>query len=145
MYAATDEEVCVARNTLAVVTYWCQGKHKCEFRTSDIEAAATFKQFFLPGEFDVNSVEEAMNICHDRGGSLALLQGDNELMDVRKLFQRKKGIIDKDSLFWIHPDSEKYFQNMNRQADSEDAQEKKCVVLEHEVSTEFDFKVCRSY
>ena len=141
MYAEIDEEVCIARNSLAVVTYWCQGKHKCQFRTSDIEAAATFKQFFIPDELNVASFEQANRICVKNGGSIAQILGDSELIHVRNLLYKKKRILDKTKRFWIHNSTSKNIVTAKQEYTLENMRKGNCTTLNYKDSTTLDLEV----
>ncbi len=49
LFAANEEQYCVASNTLAAVIYWCQGKQECTFSHSMItDIGDGAKNFFRP-------------------------------------------------------------------------------------------------
>ena len=47
LVAPGPEDHCVASNSLAAVTYWCQGKTKCEVQMSLIEDVGKHREFFV--------------------------------------------------------------------------------------------------
>ena len=141
LYAETDEEVCVARNTLAVITYWCQGKHSCLFRKTDIEDAAKFKQFFVASDLNINNIEKATDACYRSGGSLALLESEKDLSAVNILLQRKRAAINGSTQFWINRHSAKYFQNTILNKNYKNSKDVECLVLRKATSIGLDSKV----
>ena len=76
-YAKSNDEYCVASNSLAAVTYWCQGKKKCNFTTDmliDVNDVVPSKDFFVANLGTKMSYTEAVAACHSAGFSLALLR-----------------------------------------------------------------------
>ncbi len=75
-YAKSNEEYCVAGNSLAAVTYWCQGKKSCNFTTDMLLDAPVVpsKDFFVANFGAKMSYIEAVAACHSAGHSLALLR-----------------------------------------------------------------------
>ena len=137
-YATIDDDVCVARNSLAVVTYWCQGKHKCEFQTSDLEAAATYKEFFVPEVSNIKNFDEAKNICHKSGGSIALVKRDREMRKVTELFNQKSIFTKEIQSFWLHTNTSKYFQASNNENATKHDD---CFILQYDASPQTEFTV----
>ena len=123
---------------MAVVTYWCQGKHKCEFQTSDLEAAATYKEFFVPEESNIKNFDEAKNICHKSGGSIALVKQDREMRKVTELFNQKSMVTKEIQRFWIHTNTSKYFHTSNNENDTKHGD---CIILQYGASSQTEFTV----
>ena len=69
-YAQGISDYCVSSNTLAAVTYWCQGKQSCSFDLGLLLEAAEHKEYFIVNPAD-RGLDGAARGCGDKGGSLA--------------------------------------------------------------------------
>ena len=130
---------------MAVVTYWCQGKYKCQFRTSDIEAAATFKSFFIPEFFDVQGVDSALKICEKHGGNLAVLKNEQDIQLLKDTFSTKKKRLEKAERFWVHQLSPQYLTDTKYSTHIDPDDKGICVSMHYSSSETFDFTVGSSF
>ena len=131
LYAERPEEVCVVRNALAAVIYWCQGKDKCEFSKYNLEDAAKFKQYFLAKRSSsLNGYEEAAAACNDGKGQLAQLTNVDDARDVKKMVMKQDQRILKDRQhFWVARKTGSNLHKLNITWTSKDSQESDCLIL----------------
>ena len=61
-YASAISDFCVASNSLAAVTYWCQGKKSCVFEMDLLVEAAEYREYFLASPSDYG-LEKAQRAC----------------------------------------------------------------------------------
>ena len=130
---------------MAVVTYWCQGKYKCQFRTSDIEAAATFKSFFIPEFFDVQGVDSALKICEKHGGTLAVLKSEQDIQLIKDTFSKKKKRLGNPEQFWVHQLSPQYLTDIKYNSHIDPNDKGICVAMQYSDSEKFHFTVSSSF
>ena len=123
------------------MTYWCQGKHKCEFQTSVLEAAALYKEYFIPGVSDIKNDGEAKLICQRYGGRLALFKRDWEVKKVKKLIQQKSIVTKNIRNFLIHKNTTEYFDVSSDKNVQNVGIENDCVVVQREVLLQTEFTV----
>ena len=128
---------------MAVITYWCQGKHSCLFRKTDIEDAAKFKQFFVASDLNINNVEKATDACYHNGGRLALIESEKDLSAAKKLLQRKRTAINGSTQFWISRHSAKYFQNKIVEEGYQNSEDVKCLILRKATFVGLDSEVSK--
>ena len=74
---------------MAAVTYWCQGKTKCQFTKSYLTDAANFRQLFLATPSEPPSYRNAVEFCAARNGRLAALTDSRDSVDVKAAIMKK--------------------------------------------------------
>ena len=129
---------------MAVITYWCQGKHSCKFQKKDVRDSAQFKQFFgvrINGIHQIESLAEAAGICHSKGGALAILETTEDVDDITKVFLKHgRGSLRDVNKFWISKDSRRDIGNIGLQLETPELERKlKCLSLERHYLNNFNF------
>ena len=104
-FATDPSDYCVASNTLAAVTYWCQGKEECHFATEFLLDVSNFKSFFLI--YQDSGLEHAhrgdfhgaAESCRQHGGAVAFPASDAHMAELVEMLRRS----DDAQGFWIDP------------------------------------------
>ena len=119
----------MAYNSLAAITYWCQGKSKCEFKPQwlieNTKASGTKipNLFYLHDQgYPVKGYLEALQSCQ-KYGYLATLSSPESLTKAMKIISKSN----KSQGFWVHSDTTHYFQELNIQVTGQDS--KGCLVV----------------
>ena len=97
LYARRKEDYCVASNTLAAVTYWCQGKKRCRFDYSMIIDAFDHRDFFV-AEDAGRGFASASAECSKRLGFIAFPGSDLHFRAVKVEIGEFAGKADG---FWV--------------------------------------------
>ena len=119
----------MAYNTLAAITYWCQGKSKCNFRPewlveeSKAGKAKTSNLFYLHDQgYPVNGYLEALQSCQ-KFGYLATLSTPESLRKAMKIISKSNNTQG----FWVHSDTTHFIQELNIEITGQDS--KGCLII----------------
>ena len=105
-------QVCIARNALAAVIYWCQGKRQCRFSKSFVTDAAKFKQYFVSEP--AGSYKVAQDACHAKKGRLAWLKATADTTNAKDVVvKRDRKQFRGRERFWVSKATKDHLHRLN--------------------------------
>ena len=126
-------QYCVAPNSLAAITYWCQGKPSCEFYPEWLRSKAVVdgsgensRLFYLQEDGVINNYLDAAQACA-KFGSLANLESEKNAHKALLMISKLNASTNYDGL-WIDAFTKKNFESLKIAGASGHMQDS-CLVL----------------
>ena len=122
-------QICIARNALAAVIYWCQGKRQCRFPKSYLTDAAKFSQYFVPDSQEV-TYRAAEQACRTKKGHLASLKAQTDAANAKDaVVKRDRRNFRGRERFWVSKTTRAHLHRLNVTWAGKSPGDKDCLVL----------------